>query len=367
MGRRAVRPRVRSERAVAPVPTRAIPVTVLGGYLGAGKTTLVNQILRRAAGRRIAVLVNDFGDIGIDADLIESQDGDVINLAGGCVCCSYGSDLMAALMRLPQMAPTPDRVLIECSGVALPRSVGRTVTLVGGLALDAVIVVADAQTLRGRAADRYVGDTVLGQLRDADLVVLNKTDLCAREEIAALHDWLREAAPRAAVLESERGAVAIELLFGDDATAGIASGAAGQAEPAAAADAGTTLGLVGARSDPRAREGAPRIAPLAAHHAGSVFESLSWRFDAPVDVRELVAALDADALGLARVKGFVNDRDGRCWLVQAVGRRVELSTWNAAPEAGGHLACIGARGRFDRAAIVATLERAGPGRPLSQA
>ncbi len=320
------------------MPTQAIPVTVLGGYLGAGKTTLVNHVLRNASGLRIAVLVNDFGDIGIDADLIESRDGDVINLSGGCVCCSFGSDLMAALMRLPQMAPRPDRVLIETSGVALPRAVGRTVTLVTGLALDAVIVVADAETLRDRAADRYVGDTVHAQLRDADLVLLNKIDLCTADAVERLHGWLREAAPRATVIDTERGAVAIELLFGDDAVAGRAASLAPS-----------------------------RLAAPAVPRAGAVFETLSWIFDAPVDAQALAVALASPELGLARAKGFVTGRDGRGWLVQAVGRHVELSPRDPSPAEGGRLACIGARGRFDRSAIEASLRRAGAGRAQARA
>ena len=99
-----------------------IPVTVIGGYLGAGNTTLVNHLLREREGRRIAVLVNDFGELSIDHDLIESKDGNVMRLAGGCVCicCSFGSDLVAALMVMPDMLPRPEHILIETSGVALP-------------------------------------------------------------------------------------------------------------------------------------------------------------------------------------------------------------------------------------------------------
>lgn len=97
-----------------------IAVTVIGGYLGAGKTTLVNHLLREREGRRIAVLVNDFGELSIDDDLIESTDGNVMRLAGGCVCCSFGSDLVAALMVMPDMLPRPEHILIETSGVALP-------------------------------------------------------------------------------------------------------------------------------------------------------------------------------------------------------------------------------------------------------
>ena len=110
-------------------------VTVIGGYLGAGKTTLVNRWLRQAQaqGRRIAVLVNDFGEIGIDADLILAQSDDVLELAGGCVCCSFGSDLMAALLRLAERNPAPAHVLIETSGVALPGAVARSAKLAPGV------------------------------------------------------------------------------------------------------------------------------------------------------------------------------------------------------------------------------------------
>jgi G3E family GTPase len=108
----------------------AIPVTIVGGYLGAGKTTLVNHLLRHSQGRRIAVLVNDFGELAIDAELIEARDGDMLQLAGGCVCCSFGSDLLAALLRLRDMQPAPRHILIETSGVALPGAVARTLTLV---------------------------------------------------------------------------------------------------------------------------------------------------------------------------------------------------------------------------------------------
>ena len=89
-----------------------IPVSVIGGYLGAGKTTLVNHLLRNANGRKLAILVNEFGELPIDADLIEADDGDMISIAGGCICCSYGSDLVGALMELPERMPDMDGMLI---------------------------------------------------------------------------------------------------------------------------------------------------------------------------------------------------------------------------------------------------------------
>jgi len=171
-----------------------IPVTVIGGYLGAGKTTLVNHLLQERAGRRIAVLVNDFGDLSIDDDLIEARDAALLRLAGGCVCCSFGHDLMAALQQMRDLRPAPEHILIECSGVAHPAAVARTLTLLPGLTLDAVLVLADAETLRQRCADRYVGELVLQQLREADFVALNKIDLAMPDDVAALQTWLAETA-----------------------------------------------------------------------------------------------------------------------------------------------------------------------------
>ncbi|MCG6953324.1 MAG: GTP-binding protein, partial [Betaproteobacteria bacterium] len=114
-----------------------LPVTVIGGYLGAGKTTLVNHLLRHAGGKRLAVLVNDFGELPIDADLIESQNDAVISLAGGCLCCSFGSDLLGAVNSLTRRVPRPDQLLIEASGVALPDAIAASLSLLREVALDA--------------------------------------------------------------------------------------------------------------------------------------------------------------------------------------------------------------------------------------
>ena len=152
----------------------ALPVTVIGGYLGAGKTTLVNRVLRRADGRRIAVLVNEFGDLPIDADLIESRDDNVINIAGGCVCCSYGSDLMASLMDLQKLEPRPDHILIEASGVALPEAIAQSVELMVQYVVDGIVVIANADNVREQGSDTYLGDTIRRQLAAADIILLNK-------------------------------------------------------------------------------------------------------------------------------------------------------------------------------------------------
>ena len=97
-----------------------LPVVLVGGFLGSGKTTLLNHLLRNTDGSRVAVLVNDFGDISIDASLIESAEENILHIAGGCMCCSYGNDLVAALRQISTKRDLFDRVLIETSGVSLP-------------------------------------------------------------------------------------------------------------------------------------------------------------------------------------------------------------------------------------------------------
>src|SRR5208283_5132765 len=155
----------------------AIPVTIIGGYLGAGKTSLLNTLLRGDHGLRLAVLVNDFGSINIDAELIASHDGETISLTNGCVCCSMVDNLAITLLELLGRQPPPDHIVIEASGVADPRRIAFYGAAHPRLRLDGLIVVADAETIGARVLDRYVGELVMRQLAEADLLVLSKIDL----------------------------------------------------------------------------------------------------------------------------------------------------------------------------------------------
>ncbi|MFD2857810.1 CobW family GTP-binding protein [Seohaeicola zhoushanensis] len=168
-----------------------IPVTVLSGYLGAGKTTILNRVLAGAGGQRVAVLVNDFGPINIDAALVRQRGRDVIELSNGCVCCTIGDDLGATLSAIAVRPERPDRVLIEASGVAEPARIGMLAGHWPGFELDAVLVAADAETIRRRAGDKFVGQLVRNQLDSADIVLLTKTDLCEPEDVHATEAWLR--------------------------------------------------------------------------------------------------------------------------------------------------------------------------------
>lgn len=298
-----------------------LPVTILGGYLGAGKTTLVNQLLRHADGRRIAVLVNDFGTLAIDADLILSQDGGVLSLAGGCVCCSFGDDLVSALIDLAKRAPRPDHVLIETSGVALPGAVARSLNLLFDYVLDAIIVMADVETTSARLADPYLGDTLQRQFADADLIVLNKCDLAPAEAIATLNVHLREAYPLARLIETAHGQLSPDVALG-------------------LADENT----------PRRRYGG--VAHSLASH-----DHASLRFDGKIDVAALAEGLAR--LDLVRAKGFVIDRRGTWHAIQLAGRRTTLSPPPVDLSGPARLVCIAHNHAVDRAALEALLLRCG--------
>ena len=317
----------------------AIPVTVIGGYLGAGKTTLVNHLLRERGGRRLAVLVNDFGDIAIDQDLIESTDGQVQRLAGGCICCSFGSDLVGALMAMPAMEPRPDHILIETSGVAIPGMVGQAVRLVQALTLDAVLVLADASTLKARAEDAYVGDTVQRQLREADLVLLNKIDLVEPAELERLGAWLHVLAPRARVVPVEQARVAAALVL----DAGIAAAVQTMVPPATPVLLGT-----GGRLQPPP--------PPSAHQ---LFDSISVAFEGQVDCQMLATAFGNPQADLVRAKGLMTDRDGTARALQLVGTRCTVvPSSHPHPEAG-RLVCIALKGRLNPPWVMQVLADAG--------
>lgn len=174
--------------------TNNIPVSVIGGYLGSGKTTLINQLLRNADGRKLAVLVNEFGALPIDADLIEAQSDTMISISGGCVCCSYGNDLIQALLEISKLESAPDHILIESSGVALPGAIAASVSINGNFEIAGIITVVDSEIILEQASNEYIGDTIERQLGDSDIVLLNKCDLVDEVHLAYLESWLVEKA-----------------------------------------------------------------------------------------------------------------------------------------------------------------------------
>lgn len=188
-------------------------LTVIGGFLGAGKTTLLNHLLASGLSERTTLLINDFGSVNIDADAIAWRSGEVIQLTNGCMCCSVGGDFSQALLRVMAQSEPPERIIIETSGVSDPWKIAQVGLTGQRLRLDAVIVLADAAMVRQQARDRYVGDIVLSQLRAADMLVLNKTDLLGAEQARELRAWLANNAPHAPILDAVNGVVPQDVLL----------------------------------------------------------------------------------------------------------------------------------------------------------
>src|SRR5881394_4063843 len=189
-----------------------VPILLVTGFLGAGKTTVVNHLLAHAQGRRIAAVVNDFGAINIDAELITGASDGVVSLSNGCICCSLEGDLLRTLAALLRRDPRPEFILIETSGVADPSDIVRNLMdpLVWREApLETVLCVVDATT-----SEAALNDALLrSQLRAADVVALSKVDLVDAAGRAALYDAVRVQRPAAVVVDALHGEVPAALLF----------------------------------------------------------------------------------------------------------------------------------------------------------
>lgn len=280
---------------------RQIPVVVLTGFLGSGKTTLLNHLLRRRAGNRVAVIVNDFGAVEIDAMTVAGQVGSTVSLGNGCLCCAVdASELDGYLDRLTRPAARIDIIVIEASGLAEPRELVRMIlagdnprTVYGGLVEVVDAAEFDATRERHPETDRH--------LAIADLVVLNKTDRVTPAEHERVLGVIGELGPEAAVVSASYGRIDPGLLF-DPAT-----------RPAAREKV-RQLSFEDLYDD----EAQPH-----AHHPHTGYESLSFDEPAAMDPRRLMAFLDSRPAGLYRVKGFVDfgaaDPDNR-YAVHAVGR-----------------------------------------------
>ena len=192
-----------------------VPFTIIGGFLGAGKTTLLNNLLAEPSGVRYAVLVNDFGELNIDESLIRAHDGETLSLTNGCVCCSISDDFISTIINLVQRAEEFDQIVVEASGVSEPASIMDIARLDPDLIPNGTIVLVDAAEVRSHFEDRYVGSVVMEQLKTADLLIVNKTDLVEEEELIRLETWLEHVTPSVARLKTSGAKVALSMIIGE--------------------------------------------------------------------------------------------------------------------------------------------------------
>jgi cobalamin biosynthesis protein CobW len=324
-----------------------VPVTVLTGFLGAGKTTLLRSLLTQADGRRIAVIVNEFGDAGFDGGLVEEcaakacAPGDIVELTNGCICCTVADDFVPTMDKLLTRDEPLDAIVIETSGLALPQpllkafawpavrtraTVDGVVTVVDALALSEGRVVLDEQAVAAQRAsdeeidhDDPIEEVFEDQLACADLVVLSKSDLVSPEVLGGIEDRLGAQLRQGVRVVRSHGALAPDVLIGMKADA---------------------------ENDLAARAG----------HHGEEEEHDHDDFDsivvtpAAAESVEAMRARVSDVLGLAgvlRVKGHARIAEKPAPIVvQAVGSRVELAFARPDGKQAGHLVVIGLKG-FD--------------------
>jgi G3E family GTPase len=281
------------------LPDNPIPYSVVGGFLGAGKTTLLNRLLRDNRGVRYAVLVNDFGRLNIDAELIVQHGGATIALANGCICCSIADGLSDALLRLLETPDPCDHILVEASGVADPARIADFALLDPALLLDGVIVLADAAALNDQLDDRLIGDTVRRQLAAADIVVLNKIDLAAACMLDNSLAACRRHAGQAVILRAEQADLPGRLLFG--------------------------------QSRPPAVLAPP---PDSRQHAETLFQSVSWSCGGAIERARFDAFIETLPATVVRGKGllYFTDAPQQTMLWQRCGRRNQLLPWRGAAQ-----------------------------------
>jgi G3E family GTPase len=194
--------------------TDKIPVTVLTGYLGAGKTTLLNRILSEPHGKKYAVIVNEFGEIGIDNDLVVGADEEVFEMNNGCICCTVRGDLVRILDGLMRRKGKFDAIIVETTGLADPAPVAQTFFIDENVGrrtrLDAVVTVADAKWLNDRLKD---APEAKNQIAFADVILLNKTDLVTPEELSEVEARIRGINPYAKLHKTQRSQIALSEVL----------------------------------------------------------------------------------------------------------------------------------------------------------
>lgn len=287
-------------RLARPGPSRSTRLTVVGGFLGAGKTTFLNWLLAGSGGRH-AVLVDDCGTVDLDARLIAEHGGETIRLTGGCLCCSPAGGSGDALLRVIARKPPFDRILIEASGIGDPGAIAAIARVAPGLVLDAVIVLVDGERILDLLADGRVGDTVARQIRAADTVLLNKVDLLDEADRLRARDALGTLRPGLRIVDTMRAAMPDDVLhevFADE-----------------------VLGRTGAARTAPGRFRADELRPDEVRHE-QLFATVTYLRGGTFDPGRLAASLAAMPAALMRLKGLsrLADRDGP-QVLQMVGPR----------------------------------------------
>lgn len=290
-------------------PRKTVPLTILTGFLGAGKTTLLNRVIRAEHGLRLAVLVNDFGAINIDSDLVAaaSVDGNTVSLSNGCICCTIRGDLLQAVEDVFAWDEPPEYLLIETSGVSDPLEVALTFRDVPRMQqlvhIDSIVTVIDAEQFR--AAERADAVLAMNQVGTADIVILNKVDLIGEAARAEVERVIARLNPHARMYPTTHGDVPMPLLLG-----------VGEYDPARLAERQPAHVHVHERGQSDHDH----------HDHAALFHTWSWRSAKPLALREVERVVKRLPTSIYRLKGvlYLQDDPQHRIVLQVVGSRITV-------------------------------------------